>query len=127
MGVIRHHSASMDINQATDFYLANFKGFNLESGVPSLEKQQIAMQTVIELAKQSEPVGGKLGHLDEIVGITAALAPKSAELFNKAIVDNPEQKGSGEIAGAGTFHRREALATNLAAHQEPYRADDAAL
>ena len=83
----------MDIYQASEGYIGRFQGFNLETGVPTAEQSSKAMQELLELAAQSElPANGRLRYLDQVVAEMAPLAPVSATLFNKAIVDNPGQR-----------------------------------
>lgn len=83
----------MDLQQAAEQYTAQSKGFNLESGVPSPQQGEAAMQQLVTLAAQSDlPANKRLQHLDAIVASVAELAPHSASVFNKLIVENPHQR-----------------------------------
>jgi len=83
----------MDIYQAAKTYVSGFRGFNLESGVPSSGACQQAMKALAALAAQSDmPTNGRLRYLDHVIGMVAGFAPQSAATFAHFIVDNPEQR-----------------------------------
>ncbi len=83
----------MDIYQTAQQYNAHFPGFGAAGPVPSAQVSSDAMRLLNELAQNAEmPADGKLRYLDQVVGIMAEVAPASAILFNKAVVENPEQR-----------------------------------
>ena len=83
----------MDIYQAAYLYNAQFKGFNSETGMPTAQMENTAMESVVQLAANNEmPTDGKLRHLDEVVGLVSVMSPQSASIFNRQIIENPQQR-----------------------------------
>ncbi len=88
----------MDIYQAAHYYVSHVPGVNLETGVPTAERNTQAMQALMALAAQSDlPADGKFHYLNQVLAATAEVALSSAAAFQRAIVANPEQRDLAKV------------------------------